>query len=274
MSPATTIATMIELLLYPLLAGVLLATLTGPLGAFMVWKRMAFFGDTIAHGALVGVAFGIMLSVHTSIAIGVAALLSAAFLSAMRYNNQLPTDTLLGIISHGSLAIGLVMVGVMADQRLNLMALLLGDILTVTGGDLATILIVALICLSILYINWRAFLLSIIDPDLAQVEGHNTRLLMLVLTVMMAITIAVAVKIVGVLLVTALMIIPAASSRLISKSPEAMMLFATCFGILAVMLGLFASATIALPAGPAIVTAALILFLVGYVSIILLPKKS
>ncbi len=252
---------MIELLIYPLLIGVFLTLITGPLGTFMIWKRMAFFGDTVAHGALLGVAFGVLLSINLTVAIVISAILSAIALAALRFNRTLPTDTLLGLISHGSLALGLMALGLLANQRINLVSLLLGDILTVSGEDLLLIVALTLVGLLVLATYWRPLLMCTIDEDLAKVEGHNTRKLNVILTVLMAVTIAIAVKIVGVLLITALMIIPAATSRLVSKSPEAMALIAALLGATASCVGLIGSGFMAVPAGPAIVSTSLLIFL-------------
>ncbi|MFT7560255.1 MAG: zinc transport system permease protein [Flavobacteriales bacterium] len=256
-------ATMIELFIYPLIAGLLLCSLTGPLGSFVVWQRMSYFGETIAHASLIGASLGILLNIDTTIATICVCASIALVLAFSQMKLSLANDTLLGIVAHGSLAIGLLIAGSISPAKINVYSLLMGDLLSVGIRDILTILILSLITLVTLKLNWRALLLYTIDAELAAVEGHNIPRLRLLIALLTALTIAVSIKVVGVLLVSALLIIPAAASRRLASSPEAMVVLASIFGMLSVIAGLFVSAIIDIPAGPTIVVCSLMAFVGG-----------
>ena len=247
-----------EYLLHAVLAGVGVAVISGPLGCFVVWRRMAFFGDTIAHGALLGIALGLMLEIGPSLGGGLACLLlSALLLTAQRWRH-LASDTVLAILSHGSLAVGLVALSSLGQG--NMTATLMGDILSVGKNDLVWIWGGGLVILGGLVLIWRPLLAVTVHEELAQVEGVPTERAKLAFMLLLALTVALALKVVGVLLITALLIIPAATARRFAISPESMALGAALVGVLAVGLGLSGSLFFDLPAGPAIVVGALVLF--------------
>lgn len=250
-----------DFLLLALLAGCGVALIAAPLGSFIVWQRLAYFGDTLAHSALLGVAFGLLLSISIQAAIIASCLLVAILLTLWQTQRQLPTDTLLGIISHSSLAFGLILVSVFDTGRLDLTQYLLGDILSVSLSDLYIILLVATIIGCLVWCFWKPLLAITVNEAMASVEGVPVKRVKLLLLFMLALTIAVAIKIVGVLLITALLIIPAASARYLSRTPEQMVLCAAFFGCLAVSGGLAASFFWDTPAGPSIVASASLLFL-------------
>ena len=251
-----------DFLVRALLAGIGLALVTGPAGCFIVWRRLAYFGETISHSALLGVALAILLDFNLTIGIFVVA---SAVVLAMFYlerRDTLPTDTLLGLLAHGGLAIGLVTLSFFPNMRMDLQALLFGDILAVSRTDLALIWIGGALALGVLRLIWRPLLAATVSPDLAKVAGMNPERARLVFGVFLAGVIAAAIKVVGVLLIVALLIIPAATARRFATSPELMALGAAGAGIVAVAGGLFASANFDTPSGPSIVVVALALFLV------------
>lgn len=256
-------ANMASFLLFALAAGLGIALIAGPLGSFAVWRRMSYFGDTLAHSALLGVALGLFLSINISLAIIAACALIAVILVGLEQRNTLSTDTLLGVLSHGSLALGLVCVSLFSDTRLNLYGYLFGDFLTVSGEELIAIYSAVIIIGILLCMFWKPLLMIAIDEELARVEGLNVTRLKLLLMLMMACLIALAMKIVGVMLITALLIIPAATARRFSSSPEAMAAIASGLGIISVIGGLFSSYLWDIPAGPAVVLSALVLFSVS-----------
>lgn len=245
-----------DFLVYAILCGAGVALIAGPLGAFMVWRRMAYFGDTLAHAALMGAAVGVMLDVQPLLAVLVSSLLLALLLVALQSQKQLASDTVLGILSHSTLALGLVCASLVAEQRIDLWAILFGDLLTVTVTDIVIIYSVAAAILLVLWFCWRSLIFATLDENLAQVEGLATNKLRLLLMSLIALVVALAMKVVGVLLITALLIIPAATSRRLSSSPEAMAVGASVLGVLAVLLGLAGSFVWDIPAGPGIVLAA------------------
>ena len=246
-----------------LLAGVGLALVAGPLGCFIVWRRMAYFGDTMAHSALLGVALAFLLEINLTLAVFlVAAAVSVALLLLQR-RQHLSTDALLGILSHSTLAIGLVMVAFMTWLRVDLMGFLFGDILAVTVADIALIWGGGAVILVLVVRLWRPLLAGTVSSDIAEAEGLRPELSRVMLMLLLASVIAIAMKLVGVLLITSLLIIPAATARRLSTTPEQMAVIASLLGALAVAGGLFGSLQYDTPSGPSIVVAALVLFLVS-----------
>ena len=259
---------MIDVLLYALLAGLGVALITGPLGAFIVWRRMAYFGDTLAHSSLLGVALALLLSVSPTLSVIATCLILALILVILQQQKNLASDTLLGILSHTSLAIGLVAMALMPEVKVDLLSLLFGDLLTVNVRDVVTIYGIGLVAIFLLIKLWNPLLAITIHEELAKVEGVPVTAVRTVFMLIIALEIAIAMKVVGVLLITALLVIPAATARRFAKTPEQMAIFAILIGCLAVTLGLTSSWYIDTPAGPSIVLCAGILFLVS------LAKKS
>lgn len=249
-----------EFIAFALMAGCLVALMAGPLGSFAVWRRMAYFGDTLAHSALTGVAFGLILSVNVNIAVTLFCLMLALLLVLLQHNRTIATDTLLGILSHSMLALGLVVVSVFSDGRVDLYAYLFGDLLSVTTEDLITIGVTAAIVMPMVFWLWRPLISITVHEELAQVEGVPVALVRTALMLMMALLIAVAMKVVGVLLITALLIIPSAASRRLVKTPEQMAISASIIGMLAIGAGLGASFYWDTPAGPSAVLCASLFF--------------
>lgn len=244
------------------IAGIGLALTAGPLGCFVVWRRMAYFGDTMAHSALLGVAFAFLLEISLPLGVFAAAATTALALLGLHRREGLSTDTLLGILAHATLALGLVMIAA-ANVRIDLLAFLFGDILAVTRTDIAVIYGGAFAVLAVVALLWRAMLAATVSHELAAVEGLRPERARLVFMLLMAAVIAIAMELVGVLLITSLLIIPAAAARRISATPEAMAVLAAAIGVIAVVAGLFGSLTFDTPSGPSIVVAALVLFLIG-----------
>lgn len=246
-----------------LLAGIGVALVAGPLGCFIVWRRMAYFGDTMAHSALLGVALAYLLDV--SLIIGVFAVAIAVSLSLVMLQNRkaLPPDTLLGILSHGTLALGIVTVAAMTWVRIDLTSFLFGDILAVSRMDIAVIFAAGAAILFILYMIWRPLLAATVSTELAQAEGLSPQRTRVVFMLLMACMIAIAMKIVGILLITALLIIPAATARRYATTPEQMAVLAALAGMVSVIGGLTGSLTLDTPSGPSIVVVALVLFLLS-----------
>ena len=252
-----------DFMLRALVAGLGVALVTGPLGAFVVWRRMAYFGDTLAHSALLGVALGFLLDVNINLAIILVCIILALLLVGLHNQRRLATDTLLGILSHSSLSLGLIVLAFMETLRIDLMGYLFGDILAVTATDIYWIYGGGLVALVLLVSIWRPLLATTVHEELAQVEGVPVVPIRLAFMLLIALVIAVAMKVVGILLITSLLIIPAATARRFAHTPEQMALLAALVGCLAVGGGLFGSLQWDLPAGPAVVVAAAMLFFAG-----------
>ncbi len=244
-----------------LAAGIGVAIVTGPIGCFLVWRRMAYFGDTMAHSGLLGIALGFLLGINLVLGVMSIGVAIAVILALLQRQRRVATDTLLGILAHTTLSLGLVVIGLMPWLRVDLVGYLFGDILAITRADLMWIWGGGAIILAILAMVWRPLLAMTVHEDLARAEGVKTVWVRIGFMVLIALVIAVAMKIVGILLVTALSIIPAAAARRFSRSPEGMAIQAALNGILAVILGIFSSLEFDTPAGPSIVVAAMAIFL-------------
>nr|WP_196260784.1 metal ABC transporter permease [Pelagibacterium limicola] len=243
-----------------IIAGVGIAAVTGPLGSFIVWRRLAYFGDTMAHSAILGVALALFFSITPIAGVFAIAVLTALVLAFLQRRGTLSADSLLGLLSHSALALGLVLVSVMPNVRIDLMGLLFGDILAVSVADLAVIYGGGALVLAALAWLWRPMLAGTVSEDIAQAEGFQPERTRLVFMVLLAGLIAIAMKILGVMLITAMLIIPATAARRLSGTPEQMALYASLGGVAAVLLGLWGSLYFDTPSGPSIVVAALGIF--------------
>lgn len=236
--------------------------MTGPLGAFVIWRKLAYFGDTLAHAALLGAGIGLFLQVDPQIAVVATSVILALVLVVLQRTKSVASDTLLGILSHTALAAGLVCVNLLSDARVDLYALLFGDLLTVQVRDVIWIWLIAVVVLGMLYRFWQPLLLATLDEQLARVEGVAIEKMRILLVILIALVIAFAMKVVGILLITALLIIPAAASRQVSRSPQGMAVGASLIGGCAVISGLAMSWYLDTPAGPGIVLVASFVFFV------------
>jgi zinc transport system permease protein len=250
-----------DFLMFGLLGGIGVAMVAGPLGCFVVWRRMAYFGDSLAHSALLGVALGLLLSINPTLGIAATGIAFSACIVALQGQRRIATDTLLGIFSHTALSLGLVALSFMEALRVDLIGYLFGDILAVTPEDLFLIYGGGAGALIVLAAIWRRLLAVTVHEELARAEDVPVLPVRLAFTLLLAVVIAVSLKIVGILLITSLLIIPAATARRIARSPESMAIFAAAAGSLAVAAGLFASLQWDTPSGPSVVVAAFLLFL-------------
>ncbi|AYG61431.1 zinc ABC transporter permease subunit ZnuB [Rhizobium jaguaris] len=250
-----------DFFLRAVVAGVGLALTTGPLGCFIIWRRMAYFGDTISHSALLGVALSLLFQLNLTLSVFAVAAAVSILLLFLQRRQALSADALLGILSHATLAIGLVIVAFMSWVRIDLIAFLFGDILAVSSSDIALIWGGGILVLAAIAWLWRPLLASTVNPELAEAEGLEPERAKLFFMLLMAVVIAIAMKIVGILLITALLIIPAATARRFAATPEMMAVFASLVGAVAVIGGLFGSLRYDTPSGPSIVVAALVLFI-------------
>jgi len=252
----TTGMTMLDdFLIRAALAGAMVAVAAGPLGCFVVWRRMAYFGDATAHAAILGVALALAFQISVFAGTLVTALAMAVVVSVLAGRGW-AMDTMLGVLAHSALALGLVAVSFLPRVRVDLSSFLFGDILTVTRADLVVIGLGAALVLGLVTWRWRGLLASTLNEELAQSAGLNPARERLFLTLALAVTVAVALKVVGALLIAAMLIIPPATARIFARSPEGMALIAVVLGIGAVALGLTMSLELDTPAGPSIVAAA------------------
>ncbi|MEF2071852.1 zinc ABC transporter permease subunit ZnuB [Consotaella sp. CSK11QG-6] len=248
-----------------MVAGAGVALIAGPLGCFVVWRKMAYFGDTMAHSALLGIALGFLFDIDLMLCVFVVAALVSVCLIVLQRQGSLSTDSLLGILAHSSLALGLVTLAFMSWVRVDLMGYLFGDILAVSRTDIVAIYGGGLLVIAGIVWLWRPLLASTVDAELAEAEGLKPERARILFMLLMAFVIAIAMKIVGILLITSLLIIPAATARRFSATPEAMAIMAALIGAVAAIAGLFGSLQFDTPSGPSIVVAALAMFLLSLV---------
>ena len=250
-----------SLLVPSILAGLGIAIIAGPLGSFVVWRRMAYFGDTLAHASLMGLALGFLFNVNIYLALIVCCMALAILLVTLQKQQFIATDTLLGILAHSALSFGLVAVSFLDDIRVDLMSYLFGDLLAISAQDILFIYAGVCLVLVILKLFWRPLLSTTVNEELAAVEGHNVDLMRLILMLLVGIVIAVGMKFVGALIMSSLLIIPAATARRLARTPEQMAIFASLIGFCAVIGGLSFSWHYDTPAGPSVVLSATVLFL-------------
>ena len=246
-----------------LFAGIGIAFVTGPLGCFVVWRRLSYFGDTLAHSALLGVTMAYSLDLNIAISVFLISSVIALILIQLQKKTNLPGDALLGLLAHSSLAVGLVVIGFLTFIRFDIMGLLFGDILAVTTDDLLIIWTGGVLILLVLKLIWKPLFASTVNYELAEAEGLNPDRAKAIFTILMAAVIAISIKMVGLLLITGMLIIPAAMARNISDSPQKMVIFSIFGGLLSVALGLYSSLEFNTSSGPSIIAASLVLFILS-----------
>lgn len=247
-----------DFMLRAALGAIGLALACAPLGCFVVWRRMAYYGDATAHAALLGVALSLAFALPLFPAVIVVALVMAAVVAGLAGRQSV--DTMLGVLSHGALAAGMVAVSFVQGMRTDLSAYLFGDILSVTGTDLGLIWGGAGLVAALIAARWSALLLSTLSPEMAVADGIRPRAEQWVLNIALALVVAAGIRIVGALLVSAMLVIPAAAARPLARSPEAMVAATALIGAAAGVLGLGAAYRLDTPTGPTIVCAAVAIF--------------
>jgi zinc transport system permease protein len=245
-----------------LIAGVGVSLVAGPLGCFIVWRRLAYFGDTLSHAALLGVALAVLFQINITLSVFLLSVFVSLALIMLQRRVTLSADALLGLLAHSALAFGMVALSFMTWVRVDLMGFLFGDILAVTPFDIALIWGGGSCVLVVLIFFWQSLFASTINHELAQAEGMKPEQANIIFMLLMSAVIVIAMKIVGVLLITSMLIFPAAIARRFANGPEQMAFFAVIIGIIAVFGGLFGSLQWDTPAGPSIVVAASAFFIV------------
>jgi len=249
-----------------LIAGIGIAIVTGPLGCLVIWRRLSYFGDTLSHSALLGVTLAYAFSINISLSVFIISGIVALTLLSLQKRTKLAGDSLLGLLAHSTLAIGLVLIGFLSSIRFDLMGLLFGDILAVTLEDIFIIWFGGLIILGILYYIWKSIFAATVNYDLAAAEGMKPDLSNFIFTLLLAGVIAISIKMIGALLITGLLLIPAATARSLSSNPRQMVILSILVGIISVILGLFSSLELNTASGPSIIVAALVLFILSLIS--------
>ena len=248
-----------------LIAGVGIAIIAGPLGCLVIWRRLSYFGDTLSHSALLGVTLAYAFSINITLSVFLISSIVAILLINLQKRTKLAGDSLLGLLAHSTLAIGLVLIGFLSSIRFDLMGLLFGDILAVTTEDIALVWIGGIIILGILYYIWKSIFSATVNYDLAAAEGMRPEISNLIFTLLLAAVIALSIKMIGALLITGLLLIPAAIARNLSNSPKQMIIISVLAGITSVVIGLFTSLELNTSSGPSIIVVSLALFVLSLI---------
>jgi zinc transport system permease protein len=263
-----------DFVLRALAGGIGVALVAGPLGSFVVWRRMAYFGAAMAHSALLGVALGLVIGVNPNLAVIVVCILLAVLVVVLQEQTTLATDTLLGILAHGALALGLIALAFMEGVRVDLLGYLFGDVLAISWTDLAWVWGGGIVVVIALAAIWRPLLAATVHEELARVEGVAVLPVRLAFMLLLAVVIATGLKVVGLLLITSMLIVPAAAARRIATTPESMAVIAAVLGCLSVVGGLVGSMRWDTPAGPSIVAAAMVLFFAVSIGVRLVRRRA
>ena len=248
-----------------LIEGIGIAIVTGPLGCLVIWRRLSYFGDTLSHSALLGVTLAYAFSINISLSVFIISGIVALTLLSLQKKTKLAGDSLLGLLAHSTLAIGLVLIGFLSSIRFDLMGLLFGDILAVTLEDIFIIWFGGLIILGILYYIWKSIFAATVNYDLAAAEGMKPDVSNFIFTLLLVGVIAISLKMIGALLITGLLLIPAATARSLSNNPFQMVILSILIGIVSVMIGLFSSLEFNTASGPSIIVAGLVLFILSLI---------
>ena len=248
-----------------LIAGVGIAIIAGPLGCLVIWRRLSYFGDTLSHSALLGVTLAYAFSINITLSVFVISSVVAILLINLQKRTKLAGDSLLGLLAHSTLAIGLVLIGFLSSIRFDLMGLLFGDILAVTIEDIVLVWIGGILILGILYFIWKSLFSATVNYDLAAAEGMRPEISNFIFTLLLAAVIALSIKMIGALLITGLLLIPAAIARNLSNSPKQMIIISVLAGIASVVIGLFTSLELNTSSGPSIIVVSLALFVLSLI---------
>ena len=241
----------------------LIAATAGLLGCFVVWRKMSYFGDSLSHSAMLGIALGVATGISESISIIIICVLFSILLIWIQEKKLLANDTILGIFAHAGLSIGMLAMALLGGQleHDHEHEILFGDLTKITGDESSMIIIAAITIVAVIYMLWGRLLMATINEDIARAEGINTFTTQLILVGLVTFVVAASVEIVGIFLITALMIIPAATARQISRSPRQMALFSGIVGVISVLVGVSAAQNANVPDGPAIVVTSTILLI-------------
>lgn len=246
-----------------LIAVITISLVTGALGSFMIWQRLSYLGDSLSHSSLLGIALALMFKVSLPISIMLIAIMFAILLS-LNFNKLYSADTILNIVTNVVLSLSLILMSFLPSSNNSIVDSLFGDILTLNCSDIMLVLLTSIVVTLIVVFRWNHWLMISINQDFAMVEKININLVRLEFLVTLAIFIAISAQLIGILLIAAFLLIPAASARLISKTPMQMVLIATVFSLISGISGLILSAGFDLLTGPAIILASAVYLICAY----------
>ncbi|QEN07862.1 metal ABC transporter permease [Oceanispirochaeta crateris] len=247
-----------------LMAGMIVAFSCGVLSAFIVWRGMAFIGDALAHAVLPGIVISIILGIHVLIGALGAAMLSVIGIGSLTRHKGFKEDTAIGVIFAGAFALGILLMSKVASFK-DLSHILFGNILGVSTFDVILISTVGILVVLGISLFYKELLVTSFDPTHAQAIGLSPQLIHFGLLFLVAATTVLATQTVGVVLVMALLVTPAASASLLVKKLSKIIVLSTCFSMLSILLGFYISYYNDLASGATIV---LVLTLFFFLSLI------
>lgn len=257
---------MISFLFPGWIAAIILVLATGPLGSFIILRRMSSFGDTLSHASILGLSISVLLDVNPFYINVLFVLLLAIVISWLEEHSFLSLDTILGVIANSSLSVGLILMSLMSNNyNIDINSYLFGDLLTVSFSDLIPLIIGSFLILVVFKYYWNKIVLMTINSELAVIDGVNLYKTRLILILITALTIGMSTKFFGVLIITSLLIIPAASAQKLSNSPEQMVFLSTLIGIFSVTGGIYLSVFFDIPTSPSIVVCASLVFFLSHI---------
>lgn len=245
-----------------LAAGLVIGLLCAVVGVYVTLRSMSFFSDAISHSALAGIALGVLLGVDPVLAAVVFCVVVAAGITFLTLQTELTSDTVIGVFFSGSMALGVLVIGMQRGYQTDLLTYLFGDVLAVSNLDVALSLALAALVLGLVFARSTLLLKIAFNRDLAAVEGVRVRAWDYVFMTLLALTVAVSVKIVGIVLVSALIIVPAAAARNVAPDFRGLMGLATAFGVIGAVLGLVASFYLDTASGPTMVVVVVLIFVI------------
>ncbi|WP_343377602.1 iron chelate uptake ABC transporter family permease subunit [Buchnera aphidicola (Formosaphis micheliae)] len=254
-----------ELFLQGWLAGMLLTLVTGPLGSFIVWRRMTFLSDTLSHSSLLGLAGGIFFNINPFYMVLFLLLILSLFIVILEQDLYLSLDLILGIMTNSAVSLSMIIFNCISEKdRIDVSNYFFGNLLKITLFDVVMVAMIITIILLILYIYWNKILLCSINPELAIIEGVNIFKIRLIFMFITTLTIIIAIKLIGSLIITSLLIMPAAIAKRFSSSPEQMAILATIIGMFGMTSGIIISILFSFPISSSIVLSLLIFFVISY----------
>ena len=250
-----------EFIINAIFCGIGIALISGLMGCFVVWKKMAYFGDSLGHSAVFGVGIGILLGANQDLAIIFTVISFAILFTYLQNKDFFSSDVILGILAHGALSIGIILLSISNNANFNLHALLFGDILAASEKQIYIIFVAAALIYCLIGYNWQALILNTISRDLAKSQNISNFKMDLLLTTIMALVVAISIKIIGALLITSMLIIPPSSAKRLVNNPKSMAVISTLIALLAVICGIALSYYFDIPSGPAIIMISFIIFI-------------
>ncbi len=241
-------------------AGIITAVIAPIIGNFLIVRRFSMVADTLSHIALAGVAVGLLTNTQPMLITIILTVFAAILIEKIRSNNKIPGETILAMFLPGGLAVAIILISLANGFNSNLFSYLFGSIATVQSAEIWPMLVLGFISLATVSLFYKQLLFTSFDEQAAKLNGIKVKLINLLLMTLTAIAISLAMRVVGILLISALMVIPSMTGMTMGRSFKKSFIYSIVFAILAVIIGLYSAFYLNLPAGGSIVLTSLLLF--------------